>query len=60
MAAIQDGGCEHGNVGWAVQQLYTCSILSQLEVLSIWVHGGLLHGTLPVPQTDDLSLGQVG
>lgn len=57
-AAVQDGRCEHGNVGGAVQQLKTRRVSSQLEILPVWLHRRLLHSTLSVPKTDDLHVEQ--
>ena len=58
-AVVQDGRCEHGNVGGAVQQFKTCAVCAQLEILPIWVHRGLLHCTLPISKTDDMHVGQI-
>ncbi|GFS32690.1 galactosyltransferase family protein [Actinidia rufa] len=35
-SVVQDGRCEYGNVGGAVQQLETSGIRPQLEVLPVW------------------------
>ena len=58
-AVVQDGRCEHGNVGGAVQQFKTCAVCAQLEILPIWVRRGLLHCTLPISKTDDMHVGQI-
>ncbi|KAL3585050.1 hypothetical protein D5086_011917 [Populus alba] len=41
-------------------RLHPCSVLPQLEILSIRMLGELLYRTLPIPKADDLSVGQVG
>lgn len=58
MADIQDGGCEHGNVGRTVQQY--CGdgpILSQLEILPIRMYGRLFYSTLSISKTNTLLVG---
>ena len=58
MKDIQDGGCEHGNVGRAVQQYGgDRSVLAQLEILPVWVHGGLFYSTLSISKADNLPVG---
>uniref|UniRef100_A0A2N9EBS0 Galectin domain-containing protein n=1 Tax=Fagus sylvatica TaxID=28930 RepID=A0A2N9EBS0_FAGSY len=58
-AVVQDGRCEHGNVGGAVQQFKIRAVCAQLEILPVWVHRRLLHSTLPVSKTDDMHVGQI-
>lgn len=60
LVALQDGGCEHGDMGGAIQQFCAGTVLTQLEILPIWLHGRLLHCTLPVSSADDLLVGQIG
>lgn len=55
---FQNGGCEHGYVGWELQQFHSCTVLSQLEILSIWMYGRLFHSSLSVSTTDVLSVEQ--
>jgi hypothetical protein len=57
LAAVQDGGCEHGNVGGGLQCHCTGAVHPQLEVLPVRLRGLLLHGTLPVPQANAMPLG---
>lgn len=58
VTAVQDGRCEHGNVGGEIQcHDAACGILSQLEILPIRVHTELLHCTLPISESDDVSVG---
>ncbi len=59
VAVVQDGRCEHGNVGGAVQQFKIRAVRAQLEILPVWVHRRLLHSTLPVSKTDDMHVGQI-
>ena len=58
-AVIQNGGCEHGNVGGAVQQHKTSGVCAQLEVLPIWVLWRVLHCTLPITKTNDMHVGKI-
>lgn len=59
IAVIQDGRCERGNVGGAIQQFKTCAVSAQLEVLPVRVHWRLLHCTLPISKTNDMLVGQI-
>ena len=56
---IQDGRCEHGNVGGEIQHHEIGGIRAQRQVLPIRVHRRLLHGALPIAETDDLYVGKI-
>ncbi|MBA0630810.1 hypothetical protein Godav_002871 [Gossypium davidsonii] len=57
VAAIQDGRCEHGNVGGKIQQLETGGVRAQLEILPVRMRGGLLHCPLPISKTNVMHVG---
>ncbi|KAE8696592.1 putative beta-1,3-galactosyltransferase 19 [Hibiscus syriacus] len=54
---IQNGGCEHGDVGGEIQQLEAGGVPTQLEVLPVRMHRGLLHCPLPVTETNVMHVG---
>ena len=57
LAAVQDGGREHGHVGGGLQRHCARAVRPQLEVLPVRLCGLLLHSTLSVPQADAMPLG---
>ncbi|KAM7273260.1 hypothetical protein ACFE04_027924 [Oxalis oulophora] len=57
-AVVQDGRRKYGNVGRTIQQHEKArEVPTQHEVLSVRMHRRILHGTLPIAETDDLSMG---
>ena len=57
--AVQDGGCEHGDVGWAVQQLRERrGVRPQPQVVPVRLRRRLPDRTLPVAGADGVPLGE--
>lgn len=46
-------------MGREIQQYKTSRVCAQREVLPIWMYSRLLYSTLPVPEADDVHVGQI-